>query len=131
MNHLLHSYCIILQVCLHFGHTRGMAVLTDPTTPPSTKRIDSQNSTQSLDTVVPHPAATLPLSSQMQRKHDQSCVTKSHRIANISDLTHIRLCCCIQKICDMLTNVVEALRDMAPSIKINTAIRFHRRLCTR
>jgi hypothetical protein len=84
-----------------------MAALTDPTTPPSTKRIDSQNSTQSLDTVVPHPAATSPLPSQMQRKHDQSCVTKSRRIANISDLTRIRLRCCIQKICNMLTNVVE------------------------
>ncbi len=94
MNHVLHSYCIILRVCLHFGHndkTRGMAALTDPTTPPSTKCIDSQNSTQLLDTVVPHPAATLPLPSQMERKHDQSCVTTSLWIANISDLTRIRL----------------------------------------
>jgi hypothetical protein len=84
-----------------------MAVLTDPTTPPSTKRIDSQNSTQLLDTVVPHPADTKPLPSQMQRKHDQSCVTKSCPIANISDLACIRLRRCIQKMCNMLTNVVE------------------------
>jgi len=77
--------------------TRRMAALTDPTSPSSTL----------FDTVVPHSAATARLPSPMQREHDKDRETKSCQIVNISDITHIRLHCRIQKIYDMLTHVIE------------------------
>jgi len=77
--------------------TRRMAALTDPTSPTSAL----------FDTVVPHSAATVRLPSPMLRKHDKDHETKSRRIVNISDITHIHLCRRIQKIYDMLTHVVE------------------------
>jgi hypothetical protein len=87
--------------------TRCMAVLTDPTTPPSAKRIDYPNNTKSSDTVVPHSAATVPLLPPMQREHDNCCETKPQQIVIISDITHIRLHCRIKKINDMSTSVVD------------------------
>ena len=67
-----------------------MAALTDPTTPPSAKRIGSRNNTKSLNTVVPLSAATAPLPSPMQREHDKYHETKSCQIVNISDVTRIQ-----------------------------------------
>ena len=87
--------------------TRRMAALTDPTTPPSAKRIDCPNNTKSSDTVVPHSAATVPLLPPMQREHDNCRETKPRRIVIISDITRIRLRRRIKKINDMLTSVVE------------------------
>ncbi len=78
--------------------TRRMAALTDPTTPPSAKRIDCPNNTKSFDTVVPHSAATVPLLPPMQREHDNCCETKPRWIVNISDITCIRLRRRIKKI---------------------------------
>ncbi len=43
----------------------------------------------------------------MQRKHDKDHETKSRPIVNISDITRIRLHRRIQKIYDMLTQVIE------------------------
>jgi len=77
--------------------THRMAALTDPARPP----------TESFDTVVPHSAATAPLPSPMQREHDKDRETKSRRIVNISDITHVRLRHRIQKIYNMSTHVVE------------------------
>ena len=74
---------------------------------PSTKLIDSQNYNILLNTVVPHSAATAPLPSPIQHKHDQSCVTKSCWIVNISDITRICLHHHIQKIYNMLTKAIE------------------------
>jgi len=74
-----------------------MVAQSAPASPPSA----------SFDTVVPHSAATARLPSPMQREHDKDRDTKSRRIVNISDITRIRLCCCIQKIYNMLTHVVE------------------------
>jgi hypothetical protein len=73
-----------------------MTALIDPKSPPA-----------SIDTVVPHSAATVPLPSPMQREHDKDRDTKSRRIVNISDITRIRLRRRIQEIYDMLTHVVE------------------------
>ena len=43
----------------------------------------------------------------MQREHDKDHETKSRPIVNISDITRIRLRPRIQKIYDMLTQVIE------------------------
>jgi hypothetical protein len=87
--------------------TRHMAALTDPTTPPSAKRIDCPNNTKSFDTVVPHSAATAPLPPPMQREHDNCRETKPRQIVDISDITRIRLRRCFKKINNMSTSVVE------------------------
>jgi len=77
--------------------TRRMVAQTAPTSPPSA----------SFDTVVPHSASTSRLPSPMQRDHDKDRDTKSRRIVNISDITRIRLRRRIQKIYDMLEDVIE------------------------
>ena len=77
--------------------TRRMAAQTAPTSPPLA----------SFDTVVPHSAATARLPSPMQREHDKDRDTKSRRIVNISDITRIRLRRRIQKIYEMLEDVIE------------------------
>ena len=87
--------------------TRRMTALPDPTTPPSAKRIDCPNNTKLFNTVVPHSAATAPLQSPIQRKHDNYRETKSQQIVNISDITCIRLRRRIKKIYDMSTSVVD------------------------
>jgi hypothetical protein len=87
--------------------THRMAVLTDPTTPLSAKRIDCPNNTTLFDTVVPHSAATAPFPPPMQREHDNHRETKSCRIVSISDIIRIHLRRRIKKIYDMLTSVVE------------------------
>jgi len=77
--------------------TRHMkAALPDPKSPPA-----------SIDTVVPHSAATVPLPSPMQREHDKDRDTKSRRIVNISDITRVRLRRHIKKIYKMSTHVIE------------------------
>jgi hypothetical protein len=80
--------------------TRHMkAALPDPKSPPA-----------SIDTVVPHSAATVPLPSPMQREHDKDRDTKSRRIVNISDITRVRLRRHIKKIYNMSTHVIEGYR---------------------
>jgi len=74
-----------------------MTAQTAPTSPPL----------PSFDTVVPHSAATVCLPSPMQREHNKDRDTKSCRIVNISDITRIRLHRRIQKIYDMLEDVIE------------------------
>jgi hypothetical protein len=102
---VLYSKSVYISVTM--VATRCMAALTDPTTPPSAKRIDCPNNTKSFDTVVPHSAATASLPPPMQREHDNYRETKSCWVVNISDITRIRLRCRIKKIYDMSTSVVE------------------------
>jgi len=94
MNRWSHSYCIILKFCwvyisVKMVMTRHMkAALPDPKSPPA-----------SIDTVVPHSAATVPLPSPMQREHDNDRDTKSRRIVHLR--RHIK------KIYNMSTHVIE------------------------
>ena len=59
----------------------------------------------------PSPGYTAPLSSPMQRQHDNDCETKSQCPVDISDITHLRLRCLIQKIYQMATDVVDGYGD--------------------
>lgn len=96
---------VILKFCwvyisVKMVMTRHMkAALPDPKSPPA-----------SIDTVVPHSAATVPLPSPMQREHDKDRDTKSRRIVNISDITRVRLRRHIKKIYNMSTHVIEGYR---------------------
>jgi hypothetical protein len=76
----------------------------------------------------PSPGSTAPLSSPMQRQHDNDRETKSRRLVNVSDITRLRLRRCIQKIYQMATDVVDGYGDR---ITTNTIDRCLRRLSTK
>ena len=102
---------LLHNIVLFFFNASGVhIVMTDPvTTPPSKPKPDDgrPDIATLLFPASPDSAGTARLPSLMQHEHDESRATKSRRILNISDVTHIHLRCCIQKIYEMSTDVIK------------------------
>ncbi len=88
--------------------TRRMVNADPSLRPPSLQRDKRPILAKLLFPVVPESDATAPLPSPNQLVPSKTRVSKNTRpIVNVSDLARLCLCCRIQKIYDMSTDVIE------------------------